>query len=142
MSHDVTGRCLCGAVTFSARLENAEVGVCHCGMCRRWSAGPFFFLGHGGAVRFTGEDNIQLYRSSKWGERGFCKRCGSALFWKQHGKDHYDLSAGALDTSDGLMFTKQIFMDDKPAYYEFANETRKLTGEDSLAEEEAARKDG
>ncbi len=140
MTREITGRCLCGAVTFSAKPEKLDIVVCHCGMCRRWSAGPYFSLDHGGDVRFTGEDDIGVYRSSEWGERGFCKRCGSALFWKLHGKDRYALSAGALDTSEGLAFTSQIFMDDKPAYYDFANETRKLTGDEFTTEFEAAEK--
>jgi len=40
----MSGGCLCGAVRFTATPENRNVGACHCGMCRRWSAGPFLVL--------------------------------------------------------------------------------------------------
>ena len=38
------GRCMCGAVTFSATSKEPSVVACHCDMCRRWSAGPFMSL--------------------------------------------------------------------------------------------------
>ncbi|WP_442512508.1 GFA family protein, partial [Novilysobacter longmucuonensis] len=33
------GSCLCNSIIVSAPAE-AEVGVCHCSMCRRWGGGP------------------------------------------------------------------------------------------------------
>lgn len=32
--------CFCGAVQFEVSGEPAAMGYCHCGSCRRWSAGP------------------------------------------------------------------------------------------------------
>lgn len=133
----ISGRCLCGAVKFSADGAKRDVDICHCGMCRRWSAGPFIGLGHDGDVRFEGAENIGVYKSSEWGERAFCKTCGSVLYWHLAGSDHYTLSAGALDEQSGFTLTQQIFIDEKPDYYDFANETPKLTGAEVMAAFEA-----
>lgn len=129
----ISGRCLCGAVKFKAPAAKREVDICHCSMCRRWSAGPYIGLGYDGALAFEGADNIGVYRSSEWAERAFCRVCGSSLYYHLLGTDHYSLSANALDDQSGLVLTLQIFIDEKPAYYDFANDTPKRTGAEVFA---------
>jgi hypothetical protein len=131
--HTVKGRCLCGAVTFAAEVAKLDVDACHCDMCRRWSAGPYIGLPYDGAVSFTGAENIGVYPSSEWAERGFCKVCGSSLYYHLSGTDHYSFSAGALDDQSGLRLVAQIFIDEKPDYYALANDTPKLTGAEAFA---------
>lgn len=133
MSVDVTGRCLCGAVAFRAKAATHDVAVCHCGMCRRWTGGPLMYIDVEGTPSFAGRDAIGIYRSSETGERGFCKNCGSVLFWKVAGAERYALTAGSLDAAEGLTFTKEIFIEDKPPFYDFANATEKLYGSDAMA---------
>jgi len=129
----LTGRCLCGAVRFSFEAAKHDVDVCHCEMCRRWTAGPFLAIAHKGAVAFAGIENIGLYKSSEWAERAFCKICGTPLYWRFRGSDEYGISAGALDDQSGHTLTTEIFVDEKPAYYSFANATKKMTGEEAMA---------
>ena len=45
---------------------------------------------------------------------------------------HY-MPAGIFDNSEGLVFDHQIFIDEKPEYYSFANETKNMTGEEVFA---------
>lgn len=132
-AHAVKGRCLCGAVTFSADVAKLDVDACHCSLCRRWSAGPFIGLPHDGDVTFTGAENIGVYPSSEWAERGFCKVCGSSLYYHLLGTEHYSFSASALDDQSGLTLIAQIFIDEKPGYYDLANDTPKLTGAEVFA---------
>jgi hypothetical protein len=42
--------------------------------------------------------------------------------------------AGSLDDDTGLKFTSEIFIDDKPEFYEFANKTVQKTGAEVMAE--------
>lgn len=126
---EAKGKCLCGAVTFRVNIANPLVEACHCTMCRNWGGGAFLSVAHDGEVSFEGANNIGIYRGSTWGERAFCKVCGSSLYWRLQGADHYAFSAGALGDLPGLTFTKQIFIDEKPGYYDFANETERLTGQ-------------
>ena len=136
-----SGGCLCGAVRFKASPKNNEVGVCHCSMCRRWSGGPLMVLDCGANIQFESKGEVEVFQSSEWGERGFCKKCGTGLFWKFHGKDHYLVPADTFDAPEDLTFTSEIFIEEKPAYYEFANETHKMTGEEVFAMFAEAEKD-
>lgn len=121
------GRCLCGAVVFSADLDRDHGDACHCGQCRRWSGNywasvnvPFASLAFS-----KGADNVAWHRSSKLVRRGFCKTCGSALFWHAEGhKDHAHriaLALGALDAPTGVRISEHIFVADKGDYYEIAD---------------------
>ncbi|MGE3150677.1 MAG: GFA family protein [Pseudorhodoplanes sp.] len=129
----LSGGCLCGAVRFTAVPRHPHVDVCHCGMCRKWSAGPLFALDCGGTVKVENAAELGVYRSSEWAERCFCKVCGTSLFYRLVGKDFYAVSAEAIDDKSGFVFTTQIFIDEKPAYYDFANETKIMTGAEVFA---------
>jgi hypothetical protein len=105
-----TGGCLCGAVRYTVRGALREVALCHCGQCRR-------FHGHLGAytnapvkaVTFTAESGLTWFASSKLARRGFCRVCGSSLFWKRSDGDTISIAAGTLDRPTGLRTTRQIF---------------------------------
>lgn len=127
------GGCLCGGVRFRATPKNREFGACHCSMCRKWTAGPFLALECEGPVEFEGTSALGVYRSSKWAERGFCRQCGTPLFYRLVGKEFYAVSTEAFDDRSGFAFTSQIFIDEKPAYYEFANKTKTMTGAEVFA---------
>jgi hypothetical protein len=137
MSGDATkplsGGCLCGAVRFTATPRDHDIGACHCSMCRRWSAGPFLAIECGATVKVEDAENLGVYRSSDWAERCFCKRCGTPLFYRLVGKPFYAVSAEAFDDRADFAFTSQIFVDEKPGYYEFANKTKTMTGPEVFA---------
>lgn len=121
----MTGRCLCGAVRFEAPAT-AEIGACHCGYCRRWGGGPLLAVHCGPNVRFENEADISTYASSDWAERAFCRQCGTHLYYRLHATGDYFVPAGAFDT-EAFELQSQIYIDRKPAYYAFANETPMLT---------------
>lgn len=122
------GHCLCGAVTFTATNANTDLNACHCGMCRRWSGGPFMALSCGRDVDFTGEENIAVFDSSEWAERGFCKQCGSHLFYRLKDTAEMEIPVGLFEgNNDDLKFALQVFIDHKPEYYSFANQTETMT---------------
>jgi len=103
------------------------VSACHCTMCRSWSAGPYVGLHHKGPMRFEGQDHVGVYKSSTWAQRGFCKKCGSNLFY-QLSEEEYSFSTGLFDDQDLLKLNMQYFIDEKPDHYELGNETKTLTG--------------
>lgn len=121
------GHCLCGAVQIAAASLDNHVGACHCGMCRHWGGGPLLAVDCGTDVAFTGEEHIAVYESSDWAERGFCSRCGSHLFYRLKQNRQYIMPVGLFDDLDKMVFDHQIFIDRKPAFYDFANETRNET---------------
>ena len=126
------GRCMCGAVTINATANNLNVSACHCGMCRRWSAGPFMEVNCQN-VMFDGDEHIGRIRSSEWAERGFCTKCGSNLFYHLIDSSDYQVSAGLFDDQSMFRMSLQVFIDDKPDFYEFANKTQTMTSEEVFA---------
>lgn len=119
------GHCLCGAVGFTSP-DAREIGACHCGFCRRWGGGPLLAVHCGPEVEFTCTDCITVYASSEWAERAFCNQCGTHLYYKLLATGEYFVPAGALDSTD-FELASQIYIDRKPPYYSFANQTPMLT---------------
>ena len=78
-------------------------------------------------VDFEGDENISVYESSEWAERAFCKKCGSHLFYSLKESKQLFLSAGLFENDTNFNFTHQVFIDKKPPYYSFANETINMT---------------
>ena len=128
------GSCLCRAVRLSTTSMSKNVGACHCGMCRNWGGGPLLVVDCESDVNFSGEENIGVYQSSQWAERGFCKQCGSHLFYKLKQNNQYFIPVGLFENCEGLVFDHQVFIDEKPKYYCFANETNDLTGAELFAQ--------
>jgi hypothetical protein len=128
------GSCLCGAVSLSKTDMSNKISACHCNMCRKWGGGALLVVECGSDVSFEGEENIGFYQSSEWAERGFCNKCGSHLFYKFKQNNQYYIPVGLFDNSEGLVFEHQVFIDEKPEYYSFANETKNITGEELFAQ--------
>jgi len=128
-----TGGCLCGAVRFSAPDVPETFSVCHCSMCRTWAGGPLLAVHLTGPVTFTGTENITTYRSSAWAERGFCKICGSSLFYRFIEDDSYVITLGTFDDQAAFTMKAQIFIDEKPPGYTFANDVPVMTGAEVFA---------
>ncbi len=128
------GSCLCGAVRISAKNMSNIVGACHCNICRKWGGAAFLAVECGSDVSFSGEENIGVYQSSEWAERGFCQKCGSHLFYKLKQNNQHFIPVGLFDNSEGLRFDHQVFIDEKPEYYSFANETHNMTGAELFAQ--------
>lgn len=132
-SNQATGSCLCGAVKITVQNPGTGIGACHCSTCRKWGGGPLLAVECGSDVTLEGEDNISVYNSSEWAERGFCKQCGTHLFYRLKEAQQYHIPAGVFDGTHELSFDLQIFIDEKPAYYRFANETPTMTGAEVFA---------
>lgn len=131
---NATGRCLCGAVSFRAEVADAGVHVCHCSICRRWAGGPLFAVAiEPGGVTWENDAEIGRFASSDWAERGFCRRCGTHLFYRLVEQDQYILEMGTFDDVAPFAVASEIYIDDKPAGYAIAGEHPRLTGEQFLA---------
>ena len=128
------GSCLCGAVSLSTTSLNNQVAACHCSMCRKWGGGPLLAVECKSDLSFSGAENIGVYQSSEWAERGFCQKCGSHLFYRLKENQHYYIPVGLFDNSESLVFGQQVFIDEKPEYYSFANETKNMTGAEIFAQ--------
>lgn len=124
---------MCGAVRFSVPSNPGKVLACHCAMCRRWCSGPFFAVSCGADMRFESDAAIGLVASSDWAERGFCKRCGSSLFYRLRGSGEHQMAAGLFDDQTGFELRLQVFADEAQGYCALAAETKMMTGAELAA---------
>lgn len=117
-----TGSCLCGGVRFDVEGDLRGVIYCHCSQCRK-QTGHFYAATNvpTSAIRIDGADGITWFAASPSARRGFCRTCGSALFWQLNGADEISVLAGAFDSPSGLSGEVHIFVADKGDYYEIAD---------------------
>ena len=134
MPDRLEGACLCGAVRLSVTPKNHHVGACHCSMCRTWGGGPLMCVECEADANFSGAGDVSVFSSSDWAERGFCATCGTHLYYRLKLDGHYAIPIGLLEDGESWKFTEQIFVDEQPAYYAFANETKNMTGAEVFAQ--------
>ena len=122
MSDEYSGACLCGSVRFKTGGRLREVVACHCSQCRK-QTGLYYAATNVAAdtLAVEGEEAITWYRSSAFARRGFCRTCGSALFWQADGAGEISIMAGLLDQPTGLEIGYHIFCADKGDYYEITD---------------------
>jgi hypothetical protein len=93
------GTCFCGAVEFTVTGAPVEMGYCHCGSCRHWSAGPInaFTLWKPESVNVTkGQQNLGTYNKTEHSFRKWCKTCGGHVFTEHPGMGLTDVYAAVL----------------------------------------------
>jgi hypothetical protein len=99
-----------------------DVLICHCEECRRWH-------GHVSATAAADRDDLHLLekRGLRWIEsprseagarRGFCRECGSSLFWDGPGHETISIAAGTLDAPTGLRVASHWYVSQAADYYE------------------------
>ena len=116
------GSCLCGAVHFSVDGELQGGDACHCIQCRKHS-GHYFASTDipKAALTIDGEDQLAWYQSSDRVRRGFCRTCGSSLFWDPIASEKIAVAMGAFDEPTGTKLQMHIFTAEKGDYYDIAD---------------------
>lgn len=113
-----TGRCLCGGVRFRTTGPLRGVVYCHCSQCRRQTGHHYAATNvRNASIEIDGAETITWYAASGFARRGFCRTCGSALFWKPNDGDYVSVMAGAFDLPTGLIEEAHIFVGGKGDYY-------------------------
>lgn len=69
-------------------------------------------------LRITRDDGLRWYQSSDTARRGFCRHCGSSLFWEPAGEARMSIAGGVFDTPTGQHTQKHIYVADKGDYYD------------------------
>ncbi|PWR23209.1 GFA family protein [Zavarzinia compransoris] len=121
-SRTLHGACLCGAVSFTASGRFAWATACHCSQCRRWhgAPGPYTSVRRD-RLRFKNERGLAWYRSSDRARRGFCRDCGSSLFWEELGGETVSIALGCLEPPTGIRLQHHIFVADKGEDYDIGD---------------------
>jgi hypothetical protein len=105
----MTGRCLCGDVTFELAGDVIATAVCHCDHCQRQSGGAFSvnLVAHESQLTVSGPLSTYEDRGDDGGDtvyvlRQFCGSCGAPI-------------VSALTGTDGVIAVKAGTLDDKSA---------------------------
>ena len=109
-----SGRCACGAVSFTA-LTSKSFGACHCRMCRRWVGGVWFGVRSHGAPEISGP--VKIWDSSKIARRATCEKCGTAIWHRSKVGEAATLGLGLFDDQEGWTLVRQIFAEEQPSHY-------------------------
>lgn len=91
-----TGGCACGAVRYRLASAPYDAGWCHCRVCQRVSGAPalaFATVPLADWVVTAGAEHVGRFRSTSFGVRQFCARCGSPL------TIHVDHQPGEIDVA-------------------------------------------
>lgn len=124
-----TGGCLCGAVRYTIHGPLRDVVACHCGQCQRTHGNySAYTMAQTADIELTENGGLHWYQSSETARRGFCRVCGTSLFWEPKGKDTMSIAAGSLDQPTGLKTIRHIFVADAGDYYEISDGLEKLPG--------------
>ena len=114
--------CLCGAVSIDVDATLTAPNACHCSMCRKQSGHYWASVDVPKTAMTThGAENVTWYKASEKVRRGFCKTCGSYLFFDALFQDWTAIAMGAFDGLTGAKLAMHIFTDDKGDYYDIAD---------------------
>ena len=121
----LTGGCHCGAVRYETATDTPHHhAVCHCGDCRRSSGGLMvgWALFNDADLTINGETTV--YASSEHGQRLFCPKCGTSLFYRNQAifPDQTDIHSATLDDSEQLPAQAQIQLAERVSWVATLND--------------------
>ncbi len=122
-----TGGCFCGAVQYEVKGPLRDVVNCHCSQCTKLNGN---YGSHSKArkanITVTKDASLTWYKIPNNARRGFCRECGSGLFWEQFKQDATGIIAGSLDGPTGLKTIGHIFVEEKSDFYEITDDIRQF----------------
>lgn len=119
----LTGGCACGAVRYRLSAEPYDTGWCHCTVCQRVSGSAGMVFTTVAIQHFIVEQGIGRlghFRSTSFGERGFCQDCGAPLtIHVRHQPAEIDIAAGSLDDPGAVAPGFHLYVESAPIWAAF-----------------------
>lgn len=114
----LSGKCLCGNISFSADTEITRAANCHCVDCRASTGAAYATLVtvDEAAVHITGAPKIYKHKADSGAdiEKHFCPDCGSQLFGRNSNRPNsLSIRAGVLDQTEEVKPAFNVFLDSK-----------------------------
>ncbi len=123
MIPSLSGGCLCGGLRYLVTAEPLDVGYCHCRICQRLSgaAAMVWATVPTAAFRYV-EGRPRAYRSSPWGQREFCGRCGSQLLYRTVVQSpSLDINLPTLDAPERWPPRRHVWVSSRLPWYPLAD---------------------
>jgi hypothetical protein len=115
----ITGGCQCGAVRYALHAEPTKPSICHCRMCQKAFGNyvaPLVGVRMGELAWTRGDPG--RFRSSDAVERGFCRDCGTPLFYRKLDRDRISVAIGSLDDPDRVAPAIQYGIENKSRHFD------------------------
>lgn len=117
---ELSGRCLCGAVTYRTSAEPVLARLCWCRDCQRIAAnGTVNVLLPTAGLTMTGpvSEYVSIAASGNEIRRRFCPGCGSHLFANSSARPQFTVvRVGTLDDPSAVHPTANIWASSAPAW--------------------------
>ena len=114
----ISGKCLCGNISYHADTEIKMMANCHCADCRAATGAAY------GTLLFVSEDDLKVNGSPKIFhhvadsgakmEKHFCPDCGSQLFGKNSNRAGVvSVRAGGVEQTDIIQPGVNVYLTSK-----------------------------
>jgi len=114
------GSCLCGGIAYRSEGPVHHASHCYCTMCQKQhgaAAGSYANVERARFMVERGADLVTEYASSEYARRGFCRVCGSTLYWRSlQEPDRIAVTLGTLDQSYDGPVERELYTDTKPCW--------------------------
>ncbi|WP_406610694.1 GFA family protein [Agarivorans sp. JK6] len=122
----MTGRCLCGKVSYQVEQLEPRMGHCHCSMCRKFHGAAFATYGEAKTENFrwtSGLEYLKKFTAENGTVRQFCSECGSSLSFAPANDDgrFIEFSLATLDTDIKLKPDAHIFVAYKANWFDICD---------------------
>lgn len=114
----LSGKCLCGNITFSGDADIKLMANCHCADCRAATGaayGTLLFVDPG-QIEISGQPKVFKHVADSGAnmEKLFCPDCGSQMFGRNSNRPNMlTVRAGVLDQTDLVKPAVNVFMDSR-----------------------------
>lgn len=118
-SQELSGGCQCGGVRYRLASFPTGASIYHCRMCQKAFGNyvaPLAGVPMADLNWTRGEPG--RFRSSEAVERGFCRDCGTPLFYRVLDQDRISVSLGSLDEPDRVVPDVAFGLEGKRAVFD------------------------
>jgi len=123
----VTGKCLCGKVSYELTGNLGIFQYCHCSRCRKFTGSAHaanLLVAPDQFCWLSGEDQVGRFEpeEAKHFATSFCKSCGSSMPWLTQSGKTVVVPAGTLDSDPQIRPTQNIFWGSRADWYQESSE--------------------
>lgn len=115
---ELSGKCLCGNIEYSADTEIKLMANCHCTDCRAATGAAYSTLVFidKDALQVTGTPGVFHHKADSGAdmEKHFCQNCGSQLFGSNSNRPNMvSIRVGGLDQTSLVKPAVNVYLDSK-----------------------------
>lgn len=122
----LTGRCLCEAISYQIEGPLGPIFNCHCSKCRRWHGSAFRTRASIRSSQFrwlSGEHLLSRFKSSDNVTKTFCSVCGSNLAsFYENDPDLVGIALGGIEQDPGQRPLAHIFAASKAPWHDISDD--------------------